>query len=106
VTKEEIAAKYIPCTCGHVYKIRNIIAPDCNLCQEYWAEPMEEYAKQEALEFNIWKSKKGYYAQGFTNHTTLDTPCWIRQENQLCFSNPISSNHLYNLYLDHKRLNP
>ena len=55
-------------------------------------------AKDEAIDFLIWKSKKGYYAQGFTNHTTNDTPLWIRQENQLCFSRPISSNKLFELY--------
>ncbi len=59
---------------------------------------MDEYAKQEAITFLIWKSEKGYYAQGITRHTTNDDPCWIRQENQLIFSNPISTNKLYELY--------
>jgi len=71
VTKEEIAAKYIPCTCGHVYKSRNIIAPDCNLCQEYWVEPMEEYAKQECLKLQERLTKAESllrYAGKINNH--------------------------------------
>jgi len=51
MTKEEIAAKYITCTCGEMFKSRKMVASDCQLCQEDWAEPMEEYAKQEAIEF-------------------------------------------------------
>jgi hypothetical protein len=54
--------------------------------------------KDASIDFLIWKSKKGYYAQGATNHITNDTPLWIRQENQLCFSPAISSNQLFKLY--------
>jgi len=61
-------------------------------------EICKEYAQQEAIAFLMWKSSKGYYSQGATQHTTNDTPIWIRQENQLVFSTPISSNKLYELY--------
>jgi len=55
-------------------------------------------AKDEAIDFMMWKMRKGFYVQGANNHTTNDTPIWIRQENQLCFSKPISSNQLFEIY--------
>ena len=51
MTKKEIAAKYIPCTCGEIYKSRNMAAPNCSFCNEDWDEPMEEYAKDVAIDF-------------------------------------------------------
>lgn len=57
-------------------------------------------AKEVAIDFLMWKGKKGYYILGgASNHTTNDDKIWIRQENQLLFSNPISSNELFELYL-------
>lgn len=55
MTKEEIAAKYIPCTCGEIYLSRNIVAPDCPLHAFAIEEAMEEYRSQsndqEIIEF-------------------------------------------------------
>jgi hypothetical protein len=56
-------------------------------------------AREVAIDFLMWKGKKGYYILGgANNHTTNDDKIWIRQENQLIFSNPISTNELFELY--------
>ena len=57
VDKEKIAAKYIACTCGEMYKSRDMVAPDCAFCNEDWDEPMTEYAKEVAIDFfnDVWK---------------------------------------------------
>jgi hypothetical protein len=66
---------------------------------------MDKYAKELAINFLMWKGKKGYYVLGgVSNHTTIDDLIWIRQENQLIFSKPISTNQLFQLYLNENKV--
>lgn len=45
-SKEEIAKKYFPCTCGEIYLSRNLTAPDCPFHAFDWDGAFEEYAQQ------------------------------------------------------------
>lgn len=103
MTKEDILSDHLQkylLTTADIYNGTTVI----KVCIE---RAMEEYAdikaKEVSIEFLIWKSTKGYYAQGATQRTTNDDPIWIRQENQLVFSNPISTNKLFDLYINSKQ---
>ena len=45
-SREEIAKKYFPCTCGEIYLSRNLTAPDCAFHSLEWDKALEEYAQQ------------------------------------------------------------
>jgi len=60
---------------------------------------MQERERKRSISFLMWKSEKGYYAQGATKRSDSNSKIWIRQENQVCFSTPISSNDLYDLFI-------
>lgn len=55
MTKEGIAKKYVPCRCDEAYTSRNLTAPDCPFHSTDPEVAMEEWAKQQAIAFDVWK---------------------------------------------------
>jgi len=61
MTKEEIAKIYVPCRCDVAYASRGLSAPDCPYHSTDPEMAMEEWAKQQAIEF--MKFVDAFYSQ-------------------------------------------
>jgi hypothetical protein len=59
---------------------------------------LDEYAKQEAIEFRIWMDNQGYFAQ--MNDGKVG---YIRQENQIIFSKWQPIETIYDFYQQSKQ---
>lgn len=57
LSKEEIAKKYVPCRCDQAYISRGLAAPDCPYHSTDPESAMEEWAKQQAIDFALKYAK-------------------------------------------------
>jgi hypothetical protein len=90
MNRDEIAAKYIPCTCHEAYKSRNLAAPDCAFCQEDWQEAMDEYAERLAIDFCLdfagrleFPKDITAFGEGSNEEILLNLPSTIHQKFHL-----------------------
>lgn len=56
---------------------------------------MEEYSSQQSTEFAEWIMEKGWQQKHFKGE-------WVRHINQVLESDPITTEHLYQLFCQHK----
>lgn len=56
-TQIEVAIAYGLCTCDEDYINRGLTAPDCPWHSRAISEAMDEYAKQQAIEFFKWNAR-------------------------------------------------
>lgn len=71
-SREEIAKKYFPCTCGEIYLSRNLTAPDCPFHAFDWDGAFEEYAQQSQPSGMSAEEVKEIAENHFKNTTWLE----------------------------------
>ena len=66
---------YINCTCDIGYTSRELVDPDCALCNHI--EDIESYAKQHTLQFQKYMNEL-YGIGGFEEQDEIDYNEWIK----------------------------
>lgn len=93
--KEQIARKYVQCTCDEIFTSRNLTAPDCPYHSSDVESAMDEYAELQCVEFGAWIYTYGY------RHSYVNANWYHLADSSTTFT----TKELYKLFLQSQQPN-
>jgi len=98
--KEQIARKYVQCTCDEIFTSRNLTAPDCPYHSSDVESAMDEYSELRSVAFGEYL---GTFGWEMCNPVGIEPNKWVSHINvQLGIK---TTSELYKLFLQSQQPN-